>query len=145
MNIRRVIEEINRIAETMPSDLIRFGRNMPGIDTSPRRATYIPDELLDALNQAWHRHDTRLRADADGAVVSSRAYHPYACLAHEVQSALNELGIEETLNVVMTTIYNERKHKPALLQLKSESHSKPASHTHESRADIMRQFNNKDE
>lgn len=52
--------------------------------------------------------DNAARADYDGKTPLIHQKRQ-ACLAHEVQAAFSNLGAEETLDIVMFTIYEMRK------------------------------------
>ena len=76
--------------------------------------TLVRDRDLHELVHHFESLDNAARADHDGELPFEHQ-NRRACLVHEVQAAFTNLGAEETLDLIMFTIAELRKHeiKPA--------------------------------
>ena len=72
--------------------------------------TLVNDRDLHELIKHFESMDNALRADYDGKTPTDHQ-NRRACLAHEVQAAFSNLGAEETLDIVMFTIFEMRKNE----------------------------------
>ena len=70
--------------------------------------TLVKDRDLLELVRQFASLDTAARSAHD-AKVPFEHQNRWACLAHEVQAAFNNIGVEDTLDVVMFTIAELRK------------------------------------
>lgn len=72
--------------------------------------TLVRDRELCQLVNNFESLDSAVRADNDGKVPFERQDRR-ACLVHEVQAAFNNIGVEDTLDLVMFTIAELRKNQ----------------------------------
>lgn len=72
--------------------------------------TLISDRDLHELIYHFEALDSAARADHD-CKIPDKAQIRQQCLVHEVQAAFNNLGPEETLDIVMFTISELRKNQ----------------------------------
>jgi hypothetical protein len=78
--------------------------------------TLVSDKYLQELVYHFESLDTAARADYDAKTPTAQQNRT-ACLAHEVAAAFMNLGAETTLDIIMFTISELRKHeikKPTL-------------------------------
>jgi hypothetical protein len=84
--------------------------------------TLVNDKDLKELIYHFESLDSAARADHDCKIPDILQIRQQ-CLVHEVQAAFNNLGAEETLDIVMFTIYELRKNQIKNLSINKQEHN----------------------
>ena len=91
----------------MSTFITRIKNEMSNYRGRPDKTTISRRDLQELISH-FEAMDSALRSEYDSKI-PTRNQNRYACLAHEIQAAFHNLGVEETLDIFMFTLSELRK------------------------------------